>query len=60
MVTNTMNERCYEFKGLSTDEKPTTYGKLEIGNGSSFIEMDTSKIFFYDEENHTWREFTAN
>lgn len=42
-----------QFVGLSTDEKPTE----NIGNGTMFIEMDTKKIYFYDEENETWREF---
>ena len=26
----------------------------EIINGSSFIEMDTQEIYFYDEENSSW------
>ena len=47
-----------ELRGLSTDTKPTTINGYTIGNGSVFIEMDTSKIYFYDLENKTWREFT--
>ena len=39
--------------GLSTDTKPT----VGVQNGSAFIEMDTSKLYFYDEENQTWEEF---
>ena len=39
---------------LSTDAKPTTG---LIANGSTLIEMDTSKIYFYDAANTTWREF---
>jgi hypothetical protein len=42
-----------QYVGLSTDDKPTE----NIGNGSIFIEIDTKKIYFYDEENSTWREF---
>ena len=42
-----------QYVGLSTDNKPTE----NIGNGSIFIEIDTKKIYFYDEENSTWREF---
>ena len=38
---------------LSTDEKPTQ-GVL---NGSCLIEMDTGKVFFFDEEGAAWREF---
>lgn len=42
-----------QLVGLSTDTKPTE----NIGNGTIFIEMDTKKIYFYDEENEIWREF---
>lgn len=38
---------------LSTDTKPT----LNIANGSQMIEMDTSKIFFFDESSSAWLEF---
>lgn len=37
---------------LSTDTKPTT----GIANGSILIEMDTQKIFMFDETNSTWLE----
>ena len=36
---------------LSTDEKPTCYV-----NGSRLIEMDTSKLFMFDEEHGEWLE----
>lgn len=39
--------------GLSTDSKPTT----GVANGTEYIEMDTSKIYFFDAENSTWRAF---
>lgn len=42
-----------QYVGLSTDNKPTE----DIGNGSIFIEIDTKKIYFYDEENSQWLEF---
>lgn len=42
-----------QLVGLSTDTKPTE----NVGNGTIFIEMNTKKIYFYDEENQTWREF---
>jgi len=41
-----------EFVGLSTDDKPTG----NIRNGSTFVEMDTQKIFAWDEENERWLE----
>jgi len=44
--------------GLSTDEKPTkTYNGNEIGNGSMFIEMDTSNTYMYDKQSDEWRKF---
>ena len=46
MITK-INEKTYEFRGLSTDEKPIE----RIGNGSIFIEMDTGKVFIFDEQN---------
>ena len=51
MIT-TINEKTYEFRGLSTDEKPIE----RVGNGSVFIELDTCKVFIFDEQNKTWRE----
>lgn len=42
-----------ELFGLSTDAKPTT----NVANGSVFIEMDTKKLYFFDETNSQWRQF---
>lgn len=42
------------YYGLSTDSpKPTGTPT----NGRCFVEMDTGKIYFFDEENGTWIEF---
>lgn len=41
------------YYGLSTDVKPT----MGVANGSAFIEMDTSKLYFFDAANATWREW---
>lgn len=41
------------YFGLSTDEKPTE----NVVNGSAFIEMDTSALYFFDQENTEWREW---
>lgn len=41
-----------ELSGLSTDTKPT--GE-KIPNGSSFLEMDTGTVYFWDKENSQWR-----
>lgn len=40
-----------EIYGLSTDEKPT-----DVPNATPFLEMDTKKIFLFDEENKAWLE----
>lgn len=43
------------FKGLSTDTKPTiTFDSLKITNGSTFFEMDTQDVYFYDESTGSW------
>ena len=39
--------------GLYTDSKPTD----GIANGSMFVEMDTGKIYLFDADGETWREF---
>lgn len=57
IVSNYVNssDKLYRFQGLSTDGKPTgTYGGVGIENGSSFLEMDTGKIYYYDEQNAEW------
>lgn len=53
------NERLIsvEIRGLSTDTKPTQFeGKKTsiIDNGSTFIEMDTGKVYMYDLEHKKW------
>lgn len=47
------------FSGKSTDTKPVkTYqykgNVLSIANGSSFFELDTKSLSFYDEDTDTW------
>lgn len=41
-----------EYRGLSTDTKPTE----NVNNGSVFIEIDTGKMFLYDQQNSLWKE----
>lgn len=43
------------YFGLHDDQKPTE----GVGNGSAFIEMDTSKIYFFDVDSSTWLEWGA-
>ncbi len=60
MVTGTRTEgnneiSTFSFKGLAADTKPTgTWKGTIIENGSSFMEIDTQNLFFYDRENETW------
>ena len=51
------NSRVLELYGLSTDEKPINkINGLHILNGSTYLEMDTSKVFVYSESDETWYE----
>jgi hypothetical protein len=43
----------WDFVGLSTDQKPTNAND-KVVNGSTFYEVDTSKLFIYYEG--TWYE----
>lgn len=59
MITLVKDDTTNElsFKGLSTDTKPTVkYGDLKIINGSTFFEMDTQQVFFYDGDTNDWLE----
>lgn len=40
-----------DLRGLSTDSKPTN----NIPNGSTFIEMDSGKVYMWDAGNGQWR-----
>lgn len=42
------------FKGLSTDTKPLDSATSDIPNGSSFFEMDTFNVYFFDKANNQW------
>ena len=53
-VTNNSTADQLEIFGLSTDTKPTIADYPSMRNGSSFLEMDTKKIYFYDSENAQW------
>ena len=53
------NERLVsvEIRGLSTDTKPIQFeGKKTsiVDNGSTFIKMDTGKVYMYDLEHKKW------
>lgn len=52
VITIRNGKEVIEGACLSSDSKPSTFG-----NGSIAIEMDTSKLFLFDETNRTWREW---
>ena len=46
-----------EIVGLSSDNKPTkTIGDYYIMNGSTFLEMDTGRVYIYSETDLSWYE----
>lgn len=45
-----------EFCGNSGDTKPTEFEGKAVGNGSTYIEIDTGKFYMYDGENQQWKE----
>lgn len=52
-VTKTRHDFVYsEYSGLSTDSKPTT----GVFNGSTFLEMDTGRVFVFDATTLNWIE----
>ena len=53
MVTLQKDYTIQRYVGLSTDTKPTA------GNGDLFLEMDTSKVFMYDESGTSWVEVSV-
>lgn len=56
MITADKSKDQATFFGLSTDTKPTG---AEVANGSCFLELDTSKIYFYDADGGQWLEWGA-
>lgn len=50
---NSDNSIANEYRGLSTDNKPTK----DVPNGSVFLEMNTGKVYFYNEAGQAWIEW---
>lgn len=46
------NGNVINYAGLSTDTKPTE----NLATGSFFLEVNTSKAFFFDEVSGNWIE----
>lgn len=51
-TTYPANKRYIEAFGLSTDSKPTT----GIITGSTFVEVDTAKVYLFNESASAWVE----
>ena len=47
----------YEFSGLSTDTKPTTYEGRVIEENSLFLELNTGDFYYFDGED--WQKVGA-
>ena len=43
--------QCVDLAGLSTDVKP-----IGFATGSSFLEVDTTDVYLYDEESQEWNK----
>lgn len=55
------NTTFCQFCGLSTDAKPvTSFGGINIANGSKFLEMDTNKEYLYDADAKVWYEVSES
>lgn len=50
-ANNMENVECREGVCNSTDTKP-----MDWENGSILLEMDTGKIYIFDEQNALWRK----
>lgn len=61
MFTRIGGSWVHEYACLAKDEKLTNITKpsLNIPNGSSCLEMDTGKVFLYDQESDTWLPLTV-
>lgn len=51
----------FDLCGLSSDSKPSpNYAKRIIANGSSFMEIDTGAVYFFDADSGKWINFGGN
>ena len=42
----------FDLSGNSLDTKPTA----GVATGSTFVEVDTGDVYFYDEDSETWNK----
>lgn len=45
-----------DYRGLSTDEKPTAVQGYDVPHGSTYFCMDTTTCYMYDKNTDTWYE----
>ena len=57
---NTIREKesfiLSEFRGLSSDDKPTVFKDSKVDNGSVFIEINTGDVYMYDLDSKSWEK----
>ena len=53
-MLSVIGRNAKDYVCLSSDTKP-----VGVSNGSMLLEMDTGKIYVFDEANSTWREIAA-
>ena len=51
MVTLQRSDLVNEYVGKSNDEKPVS----GVPNGSTFVEMDTQAVWYFDADDGVWR-----
>ena len=56
IVMSSNGKRQIQAFGLSTDAKPTA----DILTGSVFFEIDTTDVFFFDEDSGDWLKAGGN
>lgn len=55
MVTIDVENGKAKLYGKSTDTKPTiSFKGVALTNSSTFFEMDTQEVFFYDGDTNSW------
>lgn len=53
-MANFFEESIRFYSGLSSETKPTAAGGTTVPNGSRWREVDTGKIWFYNQGDDTW------
>lgn len=57
MISTVTNDKCYEFRGTSSDFnsiKNNAEFNAKVGNGSIFFVMDDVEVYMFDEEASEW------